>query len=975
MVKEQPNPQAKQDDKATDPVIDSSSETKEEKSEPKTVTPEEQPSVTEETPSDDQPNPKPAVPESGSEEKPEADLPSKEIFQEDTYEDDLPEEVIIDIDDIQEEDEYTPDERSELEARYAETMKVFRSGELVMGKIVAIGESDVAIDIGFKSEGSVSFEEFEEPESLSIGDEVEVCIDSIESRHGSLILSKKKAEFQRIWEKINNLYLSGEMVEAQIVRRIKGGMVVDLFGVEAFLPGSQIDVHPVRDFDALVNANMDFRIIKVNNARKNVVLSHKVLVEESLREIREKVLSELEEGQVVEGVVKNITDFGVFVDLGGVDGLLHITDLSWGRVSHPSDVVSLDEKIAVKVLHYDKEKRRISLGLKQLKEHHWDEIEEKYPINSKVKGKVVSIVKYGAFVELEEGVEGLVHISEMSWTQHIKHPSQMVNVNDEIEVVILNIDRENRKVSLGMKQVEEDPWERLEQVFLPGTKHTGIVRDLVPFGAFVELDPGIDGLVHISDLSWTRKVRHPGEIVKKGQEIEVVILNFDKNERRIALGFKQLEDDPWDTFEREYTIRAKTEGSVIRVLEKGVVVMLSLGVEGFIPNSQLGKSLAGDNKKKIKEGDNIELEVIEFDKNNHRIVLSHSSVERTKDRDTYRTYSDSVDETKTTIGDIVGGAVKGDEKPADKPKKPRKKEDKKETEDVSSPESLFKEDKAESKGDVTEPVVEAPVAEETSEPTPEETPEKEATDSDKPEEKEAEVAEADSPADEKDAEVEVKEEKEKKEKKVKKVKAQPKEDVEVKADEKEKPADAEVKAEKPKKVKKADAAVKAEKTDEAAPEPEKKEKKAKVKEDEEAKSEKKDKTAGAEVKEDEEAKPDKKEKSAGAEVKEDEEAKSEKKDKTAGADVKEDEEAKSGKKDKTADAEVKVEKAKKTKKADPKAKADVVEEPASEPDKTDAKAVTEETPEKEGKPDDPPEEAKKPEKEEKASKKKEEKKD
>ena len=804
MVTEQPNPQAKQDDKATDPVIDSTPEVQEEKSEPKTVTPEEKPVTVEATPSDEQPNPKPASPESGSEKETEADPPSTGLFDADPYEDDLPEEVIMDIADIKEEDEYSPEERSELEARYAETMKVFRSGELVMGKIVAIGESDVAIDIGFKSEGSVSFEEFDNPETLSIGDEVEVCIDSIESRHGSLILSKKKAEFQRIWEKINNLYLSGEMVEAQIVRRIKGGMVVDLFGVEAFLPGSQIDVHPVRDFDALVTANMDFRIIKVNNARKNVVLSHKVLVEESLREIREKVLAELEEGQVVEGVVKNITDFGVFVDLGGVDGLLHITDLSWGRVSHPSDVVSLDEKIAVKVLHYDKEKRRISLGLKQLKEHHWDEIEVKYPINSKVKGKVVSIVKYGAFVELEEGVEGLVHISEMSWTQHIKHPSQMVNVNDEIEVVILNIDRENRKVSLGMKQVEEDPWERLEQVFLPGTKHTGIVRDLVPFGAFVELDPGIDGLVHISDLSWTRKVRHPGEIVKKGQEIEVVILNFDKNERRIALGFKQLEDDPWDTFEREYTIRAKTEGSVIRVLEKGVVVMLSLGVEGFIPNSQLGKSLAGDNKKKIKEGDNIELEVIEFDKSNHRIVLSHSSVERTKDRDSYRTYNDGADETKTTIGDLIGSAVIGDEKPADgAKKKSRKKEDKKEAEEVSSPESLFKEEKTETVEDAPEVVEEVPV-----EAAPVEKAEAVVT------EPAPEVAEP--PVDEKPEEVT--EVKVKKEKKAKKEKEEAKDGEKASADA---PDDKEEPVEKTKKTKKVDSAVKAEVVEDPAPEPEK----------------------------------------------------------------------------------------------------------------------------------------------------------
>ncbi len=579
--------------------------------------------------------------------------PSEPLFQTEAETVTPYEETVLDADEVTKKDEYSPEERAALEARYDETMKTFNTSQLVMGKIVSITENEVAVDIGFKSEGNIPVEEFDNIRELKVGDEVEIFIDSIENAEGTLALSKKKAEFTRVWENINELYRTGEMVEAPIIRRIKGGMVVDLFGIEAFLPGSQIDVHPVRDFDALVGATMDFRIIKVNNARKNVVISHKVLVEESLREIRTKVLSELEEGQVVEGVVKNITDFGVFVDLGGVDGLLHITDLSWGRVSHPSDVVKLDEKIKVKVLHYDKERQRISLGLKQLQEQHWDEIEQRYPINMKVKGKVVSIVKYGAFIELEPGVEGLVHISEMSWTQHIKHPSQMVSVADEIDIVILNVDRENRKISLGMKQCEEDPWEKLVDKYIPGTKHKGLVRDLVPFGAFVELEQGIDGLIHISDLSWTRKVRHPGEVVKKGEEIEIVILNFDLNERRIALGYKQLEPDPWDSFEKEYQIRSKTEGSVIRVLEKGVVVMLPLGVEGFIPNSQLGRSLAGENKKNIKDGDNLELEVIEFDKTNHRIVLSHSATERTKDRATFRAYRQTTKEATTTIGDIM----------------------------------------------------------------------------------------------------------------------------------------------------------------------------------------------------------------------------------------------------------------------------------------------------------------------------------
>jgi len=598
------------------------------------------------------------------------------------------EEEIIDISEAGVVDEYTPQQRSEWEARYAETMKVFRTGEIVAGKIVAITDNDVAIDIGFKSEGSIPKLEFLNASALNVGDEIEVYIDSIENTDGTLILSKEKAEFMRVWEKINELYTTGDMVEAKIVRRIKGGMVVDLFGVEAFLPGSQIDVHPVRDFDALVGASMDFRIIKVNNARKNVVLSHKVLVEESLREIREKVLSELEVGQVVEGVVKNITDFGVFVDLGGVDGLLHITDLSWGRVSHPSDIVKLDERIKVKVLHYDKERQRISLGLKQLKEHHWEEIEQKFPLNSKVRGRIVSIVKYGAFVELEPGVEGLVHISEMSWTQHIKHPSQMVTVGDEIEVVVLNIDRESRKISLGMKQVEEDPWERLETTYTPQTRHKGTVRDLVPFGAFVELEPGIDGLVHISDLSWTRKVRHPGEIVKKGQEVEVIVLSFDRNERRIALGLKQIEEDPWDRFEKEYPIRARTDGTVIRVLEKGVVVMLPMGVEGFIPNSQLGKAISGDNKKNMKEADNLELEVIEFDKSNHRIVLSHLIPERAKERAAYRAYQEGQDEGRTTIGDIVtvdAPEIIPEPEAEPAPKKTRKKREKKEEDSEATP--------------------------------------------------------------------------------------------------------------------------------------------------------------------------------------------------------------------------------------------------------------------------------------------------
>lgn len=574
------------------------------------------------------------------------------VWEEDRIEEilDIPE--VSSIEDLGDE-EYTPEERRYWQEQYLSTVKSYKAGELVKGRIVAISEKEVTVDIGFKSEGTIPITEFPHPEAISVGDEIEVYIESVEGVGGAVVLSRQKAEFMTAWEKIQELYRTGETVQGQIVRRVKGGMVVNVLGVEAFLPGSQIFVHPVRDFDALVGMPMDFRIIKLNETRKNIVVSHKVLEEEALKEVRAKVLAELEEGMVVEGTVKNITDFGVFVDLGGVDGLLHITDLSWTRINHPSEVVQLDQKIKVKVLHYDKEKQRISLGLKQLHEPDWTAVEEKYPVGSKVKGKVVAIMKYGVFVELEPGIEGLVHISEMSWTQHIRHPSQLVSVGDEVEVVVLNVDTPNHKISLGMKQIEADPWERLEATYTPGSRHKGVVKELLPFGAFVELEPGIDGLIHISDLSWTRKVRHPGEIVKKGEEIEVVILSFDRNERRISLGLKQLEEDPWERLEAEFQIHSHKIGKVVRVLERGVVVSLPGGVEGFVPNSQLGKSYAGENKRNLKEGEELELEVIEFDRSSRRIVLSQLNVERAKERAAYEEYLASLQETKVTVGDIL----------------------------------------------------------------------------------------------------------------------------------------------------------------------------------------------------------------------------------------------------------------------------------------------------------------------------------
>ena len=545
---------------------------------------------------------------------------------------------IIDRDQLPSEAEYEPVEFQDYSELYEKTLMEIREGEIVTGRIVAISDKDIAVDIGFKSEGTVPAEEFADPKELEIGAEIEVYLDRVENQEGQLILSKKKAEFMQMWAKINEIHTNNETVEGKIIRRIKGGMVVDLMGVDAFLPGSQIDVHPVRDFDALVGKIMDFRIVKINDTRKNIVLSHKVLVEESLAEIREKILSEMKIGNVLDGVVKNITDFGVFVDLGGVDGLLHITDLSWGRVTHPSEIVNLDQEIRVKVLDYDQERQRISLGLKQLAEHPWEGVEERYTIGSKVIGKVVSIARYGAFVELEKGVEGLVHISEMSWTQNIKHPSMLVSVGNDIEVVVLGVDVENRKISMGMKQCEPDPWETLEGKYRVGTIHKGAVQDLVPFGAFVELEEGIEGLVHISDLSWTRKVRHPGEIVKKGEEIEVQILGFDRNERRISLGFKQTQANPWDKLEQELTIRTLVTAKVVRILDKGVVVMLPQDVEGFVPNSHLRRFEKTAEKRVLNVDEELRLVVIEFDKEAKKIILSAFEAEKSVEDKEYQAY-------------------------------------------------------------------------------------------------------------------------------------------------------------------------------------------------------------------------------------------------------------------------------------------------------------------------------------------------
>ena len=518
-----------------------------------------------------------------------------------------------------------PKAEDDLFKLYEETMTSMEEEDVVTGVVVSVTDKDVVIDIGFKSDAIVPRNEFEE--DVEPGQEVEVYIERLEDRQGQPVVSRKKAVDLRRWQRIERAYETGEVVEGEIVRRVKGGMIVSILDTEAFLPGSQVDVRPVRDFDAYIGKRMEFRVVKINPLNGNVVVSHKVLIEKELEEQRKEILSKMEPGQVLEGTVKNITDFGVFIDLGGVDGLLHITDLSWGRVKHPSEVVQMGQKLNVVVLEYDKERQRISLGLKQLQPHPWDNIDEKYKEGDVVEGRVVSITDYGAFVELEKGIEGLVHISEMSWTEHIKHPSQKVQLGQTVKVKILSIDKESKKISLGMKQLEPNPWEDIAERYPPGTVLRGTVRNLTNFGVFVELEPGIDGLVHISDLSWTRKVRHPGELVKKGQELDVVVLDIDMENRRISLGHKQVQTNPWTEFAVLYAEGTDTTGKVVRFTENGIVVELPHEVEGFVPASELKKS-AQRFEDAYQIGDELELRVIRFDETEREIILSETAKER-----------------------------------------------------------------------------------------------------------------------------------------------------------------------------------------------------------------------------------------------------------------------------------------------------------------------------------------------------------
>ena len=518
--------------------------------------------------------------------------------------------------------DYTQEEFEKLANLYTESFRDVKQGELVKGRLVRIQDDNVIIDVGFKSEGTIPKSEFSDDIELQVGQEVEVVLESVEDLEGNLVLSKARADFLRIWQKVLSAYETGDIIQGKIIKRIKGGMVVDLIGMEAFLPGSQIDIRPIRDFDALVGQTMDFKVVKVNIPTENVVVSHKVLIEEEISDQRTAILESLERGQILEGVVKAITDFGVFVDLGGVDGLIHITDLSWGRINHPSEIVKLDETLKVVVTDFDEAKKRISLSLKKLLPHPWEKIEEKYKIGDKVSGRVVSLTDYGAFIEIEKGIEGLIHNSEMSWTQHIKHPSQVVAMGQIIEAVILSLDKEEKKISLGIKQLEPDPWQTLMIKYPVGSRHTGIARNLTNFGVFVELEPGVDGLVHISDLSWTKKIRHPGEVVKKGESLEVTVLGVDVDSRKISLGHKQIMENPWDTFEQRFSIGTVTEGKVVRIIEKGLIAELPEGVDGFVPANQLSTSKLKNFAAHFPVDDVIPVKVIEFDKSNKKIVLS-----------------------------------------------------------------------------------------------------------------------------------------------------------------------------------------------------------------------------------------------------------------------------------------------------------------------------------------------------------------
>lgn len=550
-------------------------------------------------------------------------------------------------------EDYDDEEFENMLKLYEKTFNQIKENELVKGKIVAINGEDVLIDIGSKSDGRVSVNEFSNPDEIVVGNEIEVFLEKIEDKEGQLVLSKKKADSIKMWDRIVEIHEKGEIIKGRCVRRIKGGFVVDLNGLTAFLPGSQIDTKPIRDYDEYVGKVLDFKVIKINNAIENIIVSHKIIIEESMAGQRNELLKTIEKGMNLEAVVKAITDFGVFVDLGGLDGLIHITDLSWGRINHPSDIVKLDQKIQVHVIEFDKEKERVYLGLKQLQKHPWENINERYKIGDKVSGKVVSLTDYGAFIEIEKGIEGLIHVSEMSWTHHITNPGQIVTMGQLVEAQILNIDIDERKLSLGMKQLTPNPWQSLLEKFPVGTKQKGKVCNITRFGVFVELEEGVDGLVHISDISWTKKILDVNSFFKMDQEVEVVILGVDVANQRISLGIKQLIENPWEKLEDQYKAGTEAEVKVMKPIERGIIVEIGGDLDAFLPASQLAPVNIRNFKELFKEGDTFMSEVIEFDKSNKKIVLSVNEYLKDKTEDEITAYQDKFNFTRRfTLKDL-----------------------------------------------------------------------------------------------------------------------------------------------------------------------------------------------------------------------------------------------------------------------------------------------------------------------------------
>ena len=556
--------------------------------------------------------------------------------------------------------------KEEIEKAYSDSMSNIAVGETVEGVVAEINKREVIVNIGYKSEGVIAASEFRYDADLKVGDKVEVYVESVEDKGGQLLLSHKKARQLKSWDRVNEALEKDEIIKGYVKCRTKGGMIVDVFGIEAFLPGSQIDVKPIRDYDVYVDKTMEFKVVKINQEYRNVVVSHKALIEAELEAQKQVIMSKLEKGQILEGVVKNITSYGAFLDLGGVDGLIHITDLSWGRVNHPEEVVALDQKLQVVIIDFDETKKRIALGLKQLSAHPWESLDAELKVGDTVKGKVVVMADYGAFVEIAPGVEGLIHVSEMSWSQHLRSAQDFMKVGDEVEAVVLTLDREERKMSLGIKQLSTDPWEAIETKYPVGTKCTAKVRNFTNFGVFVEIEEGIDGLIHISDLSWTKKVKHPGEFTQVGADIEVVVLEIDKENRRLSLGHKQLEENPWNEFEQQYTVDSVHTGTVVELTEKGAIVSLGENIEGFAPARQLVK----EDGSTIKKGETAEFKVIEFSKATKRVTLSHTRIfeevkreqvaaekaERKAAAEATKSSVKKIQQSveKTTFGDIAG---------------------------------------------------------------------------------------------------------------------------------------------------------------------------------------------------------------------------------------------------------------------------------------------------------------------------------